>query len=337
METLDLVDHLPLERADHWHRVRAPGGYEWWEFDARDEGQKIRVVLSFHDGFAFDPEYARRYAAYRRRPTAQSPPVPREYPCVQFAIFENDVLLTSDTIRFAEGAFQADVKSNVLSIGVNRIELGSEETRVRFQGGDPAVSAEMVFRQASPSLVVEQTILSFENLAEHRWVVAQPRCDVDGRINFNGREIQFRGIGYRDHYYGGGPIGPKVRQSLRGCAILPNRTVAFHVSTDDASGKNEFVAITVDDAGVRRIDEVHCSCAWNGRTLRGLAIAEAVNFGESLVLRRSRVVDSSPTSLRVLYDAFIDGETCTAWGEIVYPARLHKGLAHCGVMKWLEG
>ncbi len=68
-------------------------------------------------------------------------------------------------------------------------------------------------------------------------------------------------------------------------AILPNRTVAFHVNTDDASGKNEFVAIAADDAGVRRISNVPCSCDWNGRTLRGLAIADAVNFGESLVLR----------------------------------------------------
>src|SRR5208282_5706914 len=97
------------------------------------EAQRIRAVLSFHDGFAFDPEYARRYDAYRRRPTLQSPPAPRQYPCVQFAIFENDIVVAGNTIRFGQGAFQADPKSNALSIGANRLELGDGETRVQFR------------------------------------------------------------------------------------------------------------------------------------------------------------------------------------------------------------
>ncbi len=337
MATLDLFDRLPPSQADHWHRVRAPGGYEWWEFDAQDEDQGIRAVLSFHDGFAFDPEYARRYDAYRRQPTLHGPPVPQQYPCVQFAIFENDAVVAGNTIRFGPGAFQADPKSNALSIGANRLELRDGETHVQFSGGDPAISAQMTFRQRSRSLPVEQSILCFENGTEHRWVLAQPRCDVEGQISFNGRQVPFCGLGCHDHYFGVAPIGPAVRQWLRGRAILPRRTVAFHVSADWSSGMDEFIAVAADDACARRIGGARCFCDWNRRTWRGLAFPAAVNFGDSLLLRRPRIVDSSPASLQLVFDAYLDGETCKAWGEIVYPGRLHSPLVHCGAMKWLAG
>jgi hypothetical protein len=337
MATLDLFDNLPPSQADQWHRVRAPGGYEWWELDAEDETQGIRVLISFHDGFAFDPEYARRYDAYRRRPTLHSPPVPRQYPCVQFAIFEKEAIVAGNTVHFPEGAFQYDPKSNAVTIGANRLELGIEETRVQIQGGGVAISMEMVFRRKSLALPLEQAIPQFEFGAEHHWVLAKPRCDVEGQISFNGRQVKFHAIGCQDHYYGGWPIGPTVRRWLRGRAMLPRRTVAFHVRTDQANGTDEFIAVESDDAGIHRIAQGGCFCDWNRRARRGLSFPSAVNFGESLVLRRPRVVYASPTSLLVLFDAFVDGETCKAWGEIVYPARLHKGLAHWGVMKWLEG
>jgi hypothetical protein len=337
MATLELFDSLPLSRANHWHRVGAPGGYEWWEFDALDETSGMRVILRFHDGFAFDPEYARRYDAYRRRPTVHSPPVPRQYPCVQFTVLENNSVVAANTIRFGEGAFQADAKSGAITVGDNRLELRGGETRVQFQGGDPAVSAEMIFRSRFPSLPIEQAIFVSEMGGLHRWVLPQPQCDVEGQINFNGRQIRFGGVGHHDHFYGTGPIGPSVRRWLRGRAILPRRTVAFHICTDHGSGIDHFNAVAADDRHVARIDGGGCSCDWNGRTWRGLTFPTAVNFGQTLLLRRPRIVDWSLNSLQVLFDAYVDGETCQAWGEIAYPARLHKGLVHCGVMKWLEG
>jgi carotenoid 1,2-hydratase len=337
MAILDLFDPLPLSRADHWHRVGAPGGYEWWEFDALDDASALRVIVRFHDGFALDPEYAGRYDAYRRKPTVHSPPVPRQYPCVQFTVLENDSIVAGNTIRFGEGTFRADAESGTISIGDNRLELGDGETRVRFQGGDPAVSGEMIFKSRFSALPLEQAIFLGEIGTQHRWVLPQPRCGVSGQISFNGRQVRLDGIGYHDHYYGTGPIGPSVRRWLRGRAILPDRTVAFDVCTDHASGVDQFTAFSADDTHVARIDGAGCSCDWNQGTWRGLIFPSAVNFGESLVLRRPRIVDSSQYSLQVLFDAYVDGESCKAWGEITYPVSLHKGLVHCGVMKWLEG
>ncbi len=265
------------------------------------------------------------------------PPVPRQYPCVQFTVFENDSVVAGNTLRFAEGAFQADEKTGVTHIGANRLELRDGETSVRFQGGDPAVSAEMTFKSRFSSPAFEQAIFPGEIGMMHRWILPQPRCDVEGQINLNGRQVRFGGIGYHDHYFGTGPIGPPVRQWLRGRAILRDRTVAFHVCTDHASGMNQYFVVAVDDTHAARIDDLNCSCDWNRRTWRGLTFPSAVNFGELLLLRGPRIVDASLNSLQVLFDAYINGEACTAWGEIAYPARLHKGLGHWGVMKWLAG
>jgi hypothetical protein len=336
MATLELFDALPLSRADDWHRIGAPGGYEWWEFDALDESNRLRVIVRFHDGFVLDSEYARRYDSYRRRPTAHAPPVPRQYPCVQFTILENDLIVAGNTIRFGEGAFQVDAKTGAITIGANRIEMRDAETRLQFQGGGGAASAEMIFKSRMLALPFEQVMFSAE-FGIHRWTVTRPRCDVEGQINFSGRQVRISGIGYCDHHYGTGAVGASTRRWLRGRAMLPGGTVAFYVLTDHASGIDEFAAVLADDAQVARMDGLDCCCVWNERTWRGLTFPSAVNFGQLLVLRRPRIVDTSANSLQLLFDAYVDGETCQAWGEIAYPARLHKGLGHWGVMKWLEG
>jgi hypothetical protein len=116
--------------------------------------------------------------------------------------------------------------------------------------------------------------------------------------------------------------------------MLPGRTVAFHVWTDHASGLDEYLAVGADDARVVRIDGSECFCDWSRRTWRGLTYPAAVNFGQALVLRRPRIMDSSANSLQVLFDGYVDGESCTAWGEIVYPARLHKSPDRSGLAHW---
>jgi carotenoid 1,2-hydratase len=320
MATLDLFDHLPPSRANEWHRVGAPGGYEWWEFDAEDQIQGIRVVLSLYDGFAFDPEYARRYDAYRRRPTRRSPPIPRQYPCVQCAVYENEVALASVVKRLPAGAFQADRTANTLNVGPDHLKFGDTETIVRIQAGEPAISAELVFRPKCALTPMEQTFLPRDATgAEHHWVLAQPLCDAEGQIRVGGRNIPFRGLGYHDHYYGSGPI---VLRWMRGRVILPNCSVAFHVFTEHATGLDQSVILTADEAGAVSVARGHFSCDWNKRTWRGLAYPSGLDFGRSLILRNARIADSSPNWLQLIFDAYLDGEICKAWAQIVYPARL---------------
>ena len=45
MPSIELVNHAA--HPDGWHDVRAPGGYEWWYFDAEDAATDTQIVAIF--------------------------------------------------------------------------------------------------------------------------------------------------------------------------------------------------------------------------------------------------------------------------------------------------
>src|SRR3712207_1242250 len=87
---------LPLYNAaappDGYHRVTAPGGYEWWQFAVAPRGTNAPrlIALTFYDGRPHDQQYAPRYRAYRQRPTRHAPPVPRGYRGAELAVVKHD-------------------------------------------------------------------------------------------------------------------------------------------------------------------------------------------------------------------------------------------------------
>src|SRR5215203_1319421 len=85
VHTLELLQHPAI--ADAWHNVTAPGGYEWWYFDAEDVEQDRQIVAILFDGCVCHPGYLRKYFWYARRPTRVAPPLPNEYLCAYFAVY----------------------------------------------------------------------------------------------------------------------------------------------------------------------------------------------------------------------------------------------------------
>jgi hypothetical protein len=77
----------PPATPDAWHRVMAPGGYEWWYFDAEDAATDTQVVAIFLEGFVFHTGYLRAYARFVRNPTAAPPPLPGDWPCVYLCVY----------------------------------------------------------------------------------------------------------------------------------------------------------------------------------------------------------------------------------------------------------
>src|SRR3954453_8473600 len=90
MPTLPLYDAAAPPQA--YHRVLAPGGYEWWKFlvPVFDGDARRLIVLAFHEGGATDVDYIERYRAYLRRPTSHPPPVPREYCAASLIVAATD-------------------------------------------------------------------------------------------------------------------------------------------------------------------------------------------------------------------------------------------------------
>ncbi|MGD0388300.1 MAG: hypothetical protein ABSC42_05025 [Tepidisphaeraceae bacterium] len=321
MATLKLMNPPAATRADGWHGIAAPGGYEAWHFHAEDLTQRIRIVFSFHHGLALHPDYLRRFDAYRRRPTCNRPPLPSQYPCLHWAIYENKNKgenknkepLASSTTQFPPGAFQADGTS--LTLGPNRLIFSRDDIIAHLSRIKESFSAELVFQPILQAGSVQSI------LADHYWLPSRPLCQVLGEIRLGARTIAFQGLGRQNQYYGTAPLAYAAARWMRGGVLFPRAAVAFQTADDHAT------VILADEAGTRRIENSPFIVNSTRRTLRLPPHPSAIDFGNWLILRNGRVADSSPAQLQLLFDAYVDGEQSTAWVEIAYPKRLSGFLA----------
>ena len=126
MPTVPMYHRHP-EPIDASHGVYAPGGYEWWRFEAEDDRGAIRVVADFFNGCPFHAGYVREYRRYLRQPTRRKPPLPENYPCVSFVVYETVRVIAAFSSVFPTGALKASA---------NRLEIEAGENSVRREGGD---------------------------------------------------------------------------------------------------------------------------------------------------------------------------------------------------------
>ncbi len=323
---------------DAWHRVTAPGGYEWWYFDAEDAAADLRLVVILFQGFVFHPGYLRRYGAYRRRPTRAAPPVPAEYPCAYFVVYERGTILAQFMQQYAPGDFAASAERPDVRVGPNRLTSGGTAGgplelivsgtpwRLTWQGpkllASQRLAAELRFTPAFPHAASERVFLSKALAgAEHHWVIANPLCEVSGTITLSGasgadgengsarrdagpRTIAFNGRGYHDHNYGTGPIGPGLHRWIWGRVLRDDRVETFHLAVPrDPALPAEFHLVEADAAGVREVTTAAApTLAWDRRTPTLLDYPATIDLGRPWVLRNPRVVDGSPFYLRVAYE-----------------------------------
>jgi hypothetical protein len=309
MATLKLLT-IP-EHADGSHRIGSPGGYELWHFYAEDSSQSVRVAVKFHDGFGLHPDYIRRYAAYRRKPTRNAPPTPSQYPSLQVSVFENEKALGNWTTYFPPGSFRADDGESV-TLGSNRAVFRQREITLALSEPQLAMSIDLTFRTAAPitTPLPEQLFPPGKSGgAEHHWIFARPLCAVHGQIRRGGRRISVTGLGQHNHYYGTGPVFAVARRWVRGCVLFPLVAEMFQAADDRA------IAITADDSGIQTVEKPPFIAEWKKRLL-GPSYPLRMNFGERLILRNPRIVKAIDAQLQLVYDAYVDGEQAVAWVEI---------------------
>jgi hypothetical protein len=267
------VPTIPLYHSptspDAWHRVRAPGGYEWWHFDAEELEHDRRLIATFYDGYIFDPIYRRRYAQYLRHPTRHSPPLPSEFPCLRFTLFENG--RTRFSTQFTAGEFRGSDDSPALTIGENRTEQLGKALRLTLC--DQAFSAEITFTPKFSHTPIEYSLEK-----SHHWILADPLCDVDAKIQLSGETIEFRGRGFRDHRFGTEPPS----HFIHGRVLLDDAACAFHLAESST-------VLEADASGIRQ-----------------------VQLNEVLSLLNPRPLDSS----LMIYDASWRGRKATALCEV---------------------
>lgn len=325
----------PAAHPDGWHNVTAPGGYEWWYFDAESADRRYHIVAIFLQGFVFHPGYVRKYEAFRRRPSKVRPPVAGDFPCAYFVVYEHGKIRKQLMTQLAPADFRADRDRPSVAIGPNTMSFDGDY-RLHLEG----VPWELTMR--GPQFLTRETLssdLTFKPVlagldertffdrswsgADHRWILAAPRCEVDGQIDLgDGETVAFQGAGYHDHNFGTGPIGPGLDRWLWGRVLTSSGVTAFHYARPaDASLPAETHLLEVDRNGPRESDppvtlEGARHSSWR------LAFPQSAHFGQSLSLSNPRVVDSAPFYMRLIYDATLHGESAQAFCEIAYPHRL---------------
>lgn len=318
---------------DAGRRVTAPGGYEWWHFEAEDANAGVLLVATLYDGCPFHPAYLRAHARYLHQPTRVAPAVPAQYPCVSIAISQNDRPLARSVTQFSPGSFQASDESPEARVGPHSLTAGADGALQLHLAG----AARLAFRRSSEIAAVERRVLSRQMTgADHFWVLPSSRYDVEGTINLpnnagagGAREVAFRGRGYHDHHYGTAPIGTALRRWIRGWAAFEGQVRTFHIAQPRDLRVPDEHHFSVTEAGAFREVAVR-TVNWGVGKRTGWALRYS-DFellgdqpGEGLRLRNGRVIGSTPFSLRVHYDA-TDGHQVSggrAFCEIIHPQRL---------------
>jgi hypothetical protein len=102
---------------DGYHRVTAPGGYEWWHVVASADPQEMQFTIDFLDGDTFDVGYRRAYERYVKRPMSVPPPLPRDHPAARVILTEQTVPSRVFGMPVPRGAFRYSEPPRAVSVG----------------------------------------------------------------------------------------------------------------------------------------------------------------------------------------------------------------------------
>ena len=247
MPTLPLYDPKPAH-PNASHRVAAPGGYEWWHFDADDAAQDVQVVVTFALGGDANADYLRRYHRYRRRPTRYAPPVPADYPSVSVAVYERGRAVSKFSEQVPPPQFAASIERLDVKAGAGSVAEQADGSILVRAGG-----ADLTFHPLLPHPPYECWLWSRRvTRAVHKWVVAAPLCAAGGTIRLDGsRVIQLTGRGYHDHQYGTAPLGDVRRWFIRGRTLGDDRASgSFLAYASEESNLAELCTVQADQSGV---------------------------------------------------------------------------------------
>lgn len=342
MDAIELFQ--PNSVADAWHSVSAPGGYEWWYFDAEDREHDRQIVVIFLEGFVFHPGYLRRFGRFLRNPTKHLPPLPREFPCAYFVVYERGKIAHQLMLQYSPGDFKASRDGLDVAIGPNHagiidgkisLKLRGTPWALTGQGPKPltgkTLTGEFTFTPKFSHAPMERVFLSREMTgAAHHWVLANPLCDVEGSFRLFDSDapgealgVRFSGAGYHDHNYGTGPLGPGLKRWIWGRALFDDRVYTFHFARPrDKRLPDEVHLVEADSSGIREVEIRQVDADWGKISPMLLRYPKLVQFNRTMTLRNPRLIDSAPFYMRLIYDADCRGRLGKAFCEVAYPHRL---------------
>ena len=308
MPTIPLYDSPADPNA--WHRVRSPGGYEWWHFDTvtDDGGTGVSAFL-----FAAMPHHVQMLAKYRRyarRPTQNEPPRPADYAQATVRLYRDSVALST---HHRVAPFEPAATGIGGNIGEDSFSIAHDGTITLSIGDRSKFAVELQF--TSPQIPA----IEFELFSGHHWVLPTPRCEVRGTIWTAQNASPFIATGYLDHYWGLRPPAVDIDQWLGGRVMLDDTVLLFHMLSlkgPQHEGVMRLVKLTatgLEEQPVRSAGVAEAP-AWPWRRF----LPTSVSIGD-LQLVSPRLISSEGNIREFSYDAKYQGHTGRAFVTLFEP------------------
>ena len=241
-----------------FHRPQKnPGAYEWWHFDGTDDTSGYSFSARFYAGNPLSPYYQEALSRYWKKTKSplldQTPvsapsmrsadsgqaPDPLDFCGVHFQVFRNHSLAAEFTQEYAPGQLKASDHQPAVLLGSNRFNWDPEGAppsyTLTLQGALPGRKSLRARLFLMPEKFDLPPLESSESWPTHSWILAAPRCRVEGTLQWCDaegdvqKEQPFIGNGYHDHHLGTVPMDRFIKSWHWGRAFFKNRTLVYSV------------------------------------------------------------------------------------------------------------
>ena len=166
------------DKDDGLHPLEGDAYYEWWYFDAQfDNGYSC--VLTWHWRNAF---------------------LKPHIPTIQIFTY------TPDGKRHigmaAVEPAECTAREDRCEVRMGESFARQEDAAYRVEMHAMGVGAELVFRNRLPGWKLGAGLMYRDKAAEHGWVIAVPRGEVEGKLYIGDEIVPVKGRGYHDHNWG---------------------------------------------------------------------------------------------------------------------------------------
>jgi carotenoid 1,2-hydratase len=327
---------------DVWHALDSPGAYEWWYFDAIDDGGEYALVAIYCLGLPFSPHY--REAVREHRAGSRGVPDPRDFALLSFTLYRRGRWHSYLLNEYPADQCETTADRPFIRIAGSAAEWlpGEGAFRVRVADsllGGGGIEGELRFR---PEALPHCTTGPGDGSASHTWVLAAPVCRVEGAVRIRrpaGEEtVRFSGTGYHDHNHGTEDFTAAMRAWSWGRVHLPDATLVYYDVTplDGLAPTRRLLLVERGTGRVHRLEGPVAGHGWRANPFLLRAPGEIRFHGTSEgvkvegQVRPGSIVDPGPFYLRFLSDFDVtveqDGRSYRHRGqgfaEYLQPARL---------------
>src|ERR1700722_7259199 len=300
-----------------FHRPqKSPGAYEWWHFDGQDDHSGYCFSAQFYAGNPLSPYYQEALRRYLKEaqpplvnPTVATPPNPLDFCGVVFRVFKSGSLVNEFLQEFSPGQLKAAEGHPAVLLGPNRFHWDASGEQpgyvVTLQGTVPqnkSLRARLFFTPEKTAALPNE---SFGTFPTHTWVLAAPRCRLEGTLQWCDtegetlKEVHLSGSGYHDHHFGTIPLDRFLKSWHWGHAFLESKTIIYSYQAPHAADEKTKGLWMSLDSGEFKLWDVAFQPSQGRFNFFALPYSKKLGFTDfdAFEVRHQTILSDGPASL----------------------------------------